>query len=305
MPSSEILCVGELLWDSLPAGLFLGGAPFNVAAHLHALGVPAAMVTRVGADRLGTEALARLVASGVAADMVQIDPVRETGFVSVSLGSEGSPTYEIREPAAWDFVELRSELLERAARSRALVFGSLAQRNPISRGTIEQLRQVATCNVFDVNLRPPFDEPEVVRRSLACANIVKLNESELAQLSAWFGLPTELREATRAIAEQFGCKTVCVTRGAAGAVLLHRDRWTEHAGFRVEVRDTVGSGDAFLAALLAGLLAGDDDADVLQRANRLGAFVATQAGAIPAHPRPGEGAVFAPRERMGPDIAND
>lgn len=291
MATPEILCVGEVLWDSLPSGLFLGGAPFNVAAHLHALGAPVGVITRVGSDRLGTEALQRLRRRGISTDLVQVDPVRETGFVSVVLDASGIPAYEILEPAAWDFIELKRGLQDRAARTAALVFGSLAQRSPVSRGTIEQLCDVAAVRVFDVNLRPPHDNPQTVRQSLARADIVKLNEHELQQVSAWFGLPQGLRKGAIALAESFSCRTVCVTRGGNGAALLHEGRWAEHPGYQVEVKDTVGSGDAFLAAFLSGLLAGHDDQTILQDANLLGAYVATQFGAIPVH-RTGDLAVI-------------
>lgn len=294
MDARQVLCVGELLWDALPGGLFLGGAPFNVAAHLRALGVPVAMITRVGADRLGREAAARLAGAGVAAELVQTDPAHETGFVTVVLDGDGSPCYQICEPAAWDFLALEPGLLQRAARAAALVFGSLAQRNPVSRDTIRQLCEAAPCTVFDVNLRPPYDDPEIVRESLGHADIVKINQDELAQLCAWFGLPPDLREASAALSARFACETVCVTRGAHGAALLHGGRWTEHPGFRVQVRDTVGAGDAFLAALVAGLLAGDPEAVLLERANRLGAEVAA---------RTGGGAVLAPPDTMKPGEA--
>jgi fructokinase len=283
MSAPEVLCVGEVLWDSLPAGIFLGGAPFNVAGHLHALGVPVGMISRVGDDRLGTEALQRLARYGIATDLVQVDDALPTGFVSVTLDAEGVPDYDIVKPAAWDGIELREGVLERAERAGAIVFGSLAQRSWVTRETIRRLCRVDVPKVFDVNLRPPYDDAGIVRHSLASADIVKLNEHELARMAAWFGLPAGLREATEALADRFGCGTVCVTRGGEGSALLHQGRWTEHAGYRVEVRDTVGSGDAFLAAFLAGLLAGQDDETILRHANLLGAYVATQYGAIPAY----------------------
>ena len=283
MRGVEVLCVGEVLWDSLPAGLFLGGAPFNVAGHLHALGVPVGMVSRVGHDRLGGEALQRLRRSGIGTDLLQRDSKRPTGFVSITLDDAGIPAYDIVSPAAWDYIELDDGLLERAERSAAIVFGSLAQRSPVSGATIERLCETDVPKVFDVNLRPPYDGVAVVRRSLGYADVVKLNEHELAQMAAWFGLPEGLRAGAAALAERFGCRTICITRGEAGSALLHDGRWTEHAGYRVEVKDTVGSGDAFLAAFLAGWLAGRDDDALLQHANLLGAYVATQHGAIPAY----------------------
>jgi fructokinase len=283
MSAPEVLCVGELLWDSLPSGLFLGGAPFNVAGHLHALGVAVRVVSRVGGDRLGREALLRLERRGIATELVQTDARLPTGFVSVEVDGAGIPAYEIVAPAAWDAIELREGAVARAERAAAIVFGSLAQRNPVSRRTIERLCEARVPKVFDVNLRPPHDDPEVVRRSLVRSDVVKLNDHELRQMAGWLGLPAGLRDGAAALADRFGCETVCITRGAAGAALLRQGRWSEHPGYRVEVRDTVGSGDAFLAAFLAGLLAGHDDAALLRRANLLGAYVAGQFGAIPAY----------------------
>ena len=222
---------------------------------------------------------------GLDTRLVQVDDTLPTGFVSVSVVADGIPSYDIEQPAAWDAIELAEGVFERAEAARAIVFGSLAQRSPGSRETIRRLWQADALQVFDVNLRPPFEDREVVRDSLAAADIVKLNEAELGRLAGWFGCPADARRAAEALAERFGCATVCVTRGAEGAALLREGRWTEHAGFAVEVRDTVGSGDAFLAALLAGLLSGDDDGAVLGAANLLGAFVASRDGAVPPHDR--------------------
>lgn len=283
MVGSEVLCVGEVLWDSLPSGLFLGGAPFNVACHLHALGVSAGIVSRVGADRLGTEALQRIEAQGIATGLIQRDPALETGFVSVTMTPGGIPSYGVIAPAAWDRIELEEGLLERTARASAMVFGSLAQRDAVSRLTIEQLCAVDTFKVFDVNLRPPHDDSGIVRTSLAHADLIKLNDAELQQMAEWFGLPSELRDATTALAELFECGTICVTRGGNGAALLREGRWSEHSGFRVNARDTVGAGDAFLAAILSGMLSGNDDDNLLRHANLLGAYVATQSGATPVY----------------------
>jgi fructokinase len=282
MPSAEILCVGEVLWDALPEGLFLGGAPFNVACHLRAAGAPVTMVSRIGDDRLGDEMLRRAARYGVGTDLVQTDPELPTGFVHVSVDSAGNPRYEILAPAAWDAIAATDALLDRAAKARAIVFGSLAQRSPISRDTIQRLWATDALMVFDVNLRPPFTDREIVRQSLGRADVVKLSDEELARVAEWFALRGTFRETVAALAETFACPAVCVTRGSEGAALWHDGKWTEHPGFKVEVRDTVGAGDAFLAVLLSGLLAGESDTALLQHANLIGAYVATQFGAVPA-----------------------
>ena len=280
---ADVVCVGEILWDALPAGLFLGGAPFNVACHLHSLGARTEVISRLGRDRLGVEALRRVRGKGLSTDLIQLDDHLPTGFVTVSLEGEGGPAYEIHAPAAWDAIEATEASLRQAARARAVVFGSLAQRNPVSHRGIRRICQAAPLRVFDVNLRPPHDDVDVVRESLEMAGIVKLNQEELGRMAAWFDLPTGLRVAALALAERFHCDTLCVTRGEEGAALLHRGRWLEHPGYPVEVVDTVGAGDAFLAALLHGLLTGVPDEMLLGRACRLGAYVASCPGAIPTY----------------------
>lgn len=283
MGGTEALCVGEVLWDSLPSGLNLGGAPFNVACHLQALGVPVGVVSRVGADAPGRDALREMARRGIGTELVQVDAARPTGLVNVDVADPRNPTYEIVEPAAWDAIELTDALLRRAGDARYLVFGSLAQRHPITRATVARLLDTPATRVFDVNLRPPHVDAEIVRRCLQRADVVKLNHDELRQLAAWYGLPAGAREAAGAMATAFGCRLVCVTRGPDGAALWHDGAWTEHPGFDVEVADTVGAGDAFLAAVLAGLLAGASDRALVERANLLGAYVATQVGAVPRH----------------------
>jgi fructokinase len=282
MATAEVLCVGEVLWDALPEGLFLGGAPFNVACHLRAAGVSVSMVSRVGADRLGDEVLRRATRYGVETDLIQVDDELPTGFVRVNVGDAGNPSYEICSPAAWDSIEPSETLLGRAARARAIVFGTLAQRAPLSRSTIQRLWDTSALMVFDVNLRPPVEDVQVIERSLRRADVVKLSEDELRRIAKWFDLGDTTRDAMTALAASFDCSVVCVTRGSKGAVLLHDGAWTEHPGFEVEVRDTVGAGDAFLAVLLAGLLNGTSDEALLQHANLMGAYVVTQFGAVPA-----------------------
>ena len=287
MAGSEVLCVGEVLWDALPAGLFLGGAPFNVACHLRAAGLPVAIASRVGADLLGEEALRRAAHYGLATDLVQVDPTLRTGFVRVTLDETGEATFDIVAPTAWDAIEPDPLLVRRAADARAIVFGTLAQRSAVTRGTIERLWDAEALLVFDANLRAPYDDAEVVRRSLHRAQLVKVSDRELRRIAGWFALPpvdgpgASLRRTVAALAEAFACRTICVTRGSAGAALWQDGSWTEHPGFEVEVQDTVGAGDAFLAVLLSGLLGGGDARAVLEHANLIGAYVATQRGAVP------------------------
>lgn len=281
--SDDILCVGEILWDALPDGLFLGGAPFNVACHLRALGEEVAFVSRVGDDVLGDEAMRRLRAYSLDTDLMQVDESLPTGFVRVDLDATGEPDYEIVEPAAWDAITLSDALRQRADEAAALVFGSLAQRADPSRRTIRALCATDALRVFDINLRPPYIDREVVERSLTSADVVKLNDHELRRLRSWFDLPSGAEAAMDELAATFKCSAVCVTWGGEGARLWKDGQCWSHPGYAAEVADTVGAGDAFLAALLSGILNDLDGATVLDRANQLGAYVASRSGALPSY----------------------
>jgi fructokinase len=239
------------------------------------------MVSRVGADHLGEEAVRRAQLYGVGTDLVQVDPALPTGFVSATIDDSGQASYVIVDGVAWDAIEPNEVLLARAEKALAIVFGSLAQRHATTRRTIERLWESKALLVFDLNLRPPFEDRDVILRSLERADVVKVTREELQRLAGWFGLPRGEREAASALSRAFSCPVICVTRGPAGAALWRDDTWTEHSGFEVVVRDTVGAGDAFLAVLLAGLLSGADNETLLKNANLTGAHVATQFGALP------------------------
>lgn len=282
--SDDILCIGEILWDALPEGLFLGGAPFNVARHLHALGEDVAFVSRGGDDTLGREALRRLRAQGLDDDLVQTDDTLPTGFVRVALDAgTGEPDYRIMEPAAWDAIARTDALERRAEQAAALVYGSLAQRATSSRQTIRRLWETDALCVFDVNLRPPYEARSVVEPSLRAADVVKLNDDELDRMREWFGVTGEAETAMADLANTFECEVVCVTWGGDGARLWMDGTSWHHPGHAVDVEDTVGAGDAFLSALIAGLLAGRAGTGLLALANRLGAYVAAHSGAVPAY----------------------
>jgi fructokinase len=304
-----VLGIGELLWDLLPEGArlggvpidgsssigSLGGAPANFAVMAGRLGNHAAILSRVGRDDLGREALVRLEAMPVDQSSLQIDPVHETGRVTVKLEA-GQPSYSIHHPAAWDFLELTDTWVQLAERADAVCFGSLAQRSQESRQTIQTLvaqTRAACVRVLDVNLRAPFYSCEVLVESLELASVVKMNDAELPQLLALVGLPVEgerpqdlsLRQgAERLLGEFPTLELVAVTRGSRGSLLVRRDAWHEHPGFAAVVADTIGAGDAFTVALTHGLLQGADLAALNEAGNRCGAWVAAQSGAMPCLP---------------------
>ena len=255
-PSPTVLTVGESLFDSLPSGLFLGGAPLNVSVHAAQLGLNAAVATRVGDDALGEEIVFRLACRGVDTSLVQVDPARRSGLVRVVMkGSE--PTYTILD-GAWDFLEASEELLAAAAAADAVVFGSLAQRNPAARAAITQLAATSRKAVFDANFRPPHVDASVINGCARTCWLLKLNEAEAAQVAAWTPELASHTGSSAAMAALLGTHFQChcvVTLGGDGAALflLGRGTWT-HRGCPVTAIDAVGAGDAFLASLLRGLL---------------------------------------------------
>jgi len=289
-----ILGLGELLWDVLPEGPRLGGAPANFTVMAGQLGNHAVLLSRMGRDDPGRTAVDRLDPLPVDASLLQVDPAHETGRVTVYFEG-GEPRFTIHQPAAWDFLELSDEWVRLAERADALCFGSLAQRCRESRQTIQTLaaQSSAACiRVFDVNLRPPFYSGEVIQESLELATVVKMSDSEAPLVLGLLGLPVSegtaeevLRlDAERLLVEFPSLEMVAVTRGANGSLLVTREEWHAHAGIQVKVADTIGAGDAFTAALTHYMLRGADLATLNEAGNRWGAWVASQVGAMPALP---------------------
>jgi fructokinase len=289
-----ILGIGELLWDMLPEGPQLGGAPANFAVMAGRLGNHAAVLSRIGRDELGRKAVELLDPLPADTSFLEVDPEHETGRVTVEFAG-GQPHYTIHEPAAWDFMELTDEWVQLAERADAICFGSLAQRANESRQTIQTLaaQTSAKCvRIFDVNLRAPFISGEAIQESLELATVVKMNDGEVPQVLALLGLSAEeessgewLRRGAERLLEEFpGINLVAVTRGDRGSVLVAREEWSEHPGYPVKVADTIGAGDAFTAAITHYLLRGASLATLNEAGNRWGGWVASQSGAMPLLP---------------------
>ena len=288
-----VLCFGEILWDVLPHGRFAGGAPFNVAYHLHRQGMPVRVISAVGRDAAGDELLARVAGWGVPADTIARHASLETGYVRAEVSAAGDARYTIARPVAWDEIPVDAAHLELARTARAIVFGSLALRSPANRAALTQLiaaLPVSAWRVFDVNLRAPHDDLALVAEFARGVSLLKLNAAEAARLASGADeAPGREERDARALATRFGARRVCVTAGARGAGFLLDGDWFWEDGRPVTVADTVGSGDAFLAALLRANLEGSAPAVALRRACRIGEWVATQPGATPDYERwPGE-----------------
>jgi fructokinase len=306
-----ILGIGELLWDILPedsqhgrvsstdphATSMLGGAPANFTVMAGRLGDHAAILSCIGRDELGRLAVDRLDPMPVDTSALEVDPVHETGRVTVSFVN-GEPRYTIHQPAAWDFMELTDEWVKLAERADAICFGSLAQRDVESRKTIQTLAAntpTACIRVFDVNLRAPFYSPEVIQESLELATVLKMNEDEAPLILDLLGLPLDAEPvrqnakyqrtcAERLLAEFPALELVAITRGGRGSLLVNREEWHDHPGLPVKVADPIGAGDAFTAAMTHYLLRGAGLAALNEAGNRCGGWVASQPGAMPALP---------------------
>lgn len=283
----RIVGIGEALWDLLPGGRQMGGAPANFAYHARELGGDVRMVSRVGADALGRELLARLHALGIPTDGVETDPDRPTGTVTVTLEATGEPQYTIHEGVAWDNLRGEPPGREAVAAADAVCFGTLGQRSEPARTTIRDLVRSAAhaqLRILDVNLRQRYWSGPVVADSLALANVLKLNETELPRLADLFALTGDVRAQLSQLADRHGLRVVAYTRGGAGSLLMVDGRWSDHPGVPTTVADTVGAGDSFTAALAHGLLRGWAADAINARANAVAAFVASRPGGTPPLP---------------------
>jgi fructokinase len=283
--SYNVIGLGELLWDVFPKGKELGGAPANFAYMTSLLGDQGIVASRVGSDALGRTAGRRLERIGLRSKYLQLDTKHPTGTVKVEVDPGGQPTFEIAETVAWDFFEFTPEWQRLASTADALCFGTLAQRSPQSRATIRSfLKEVGagTTRVFDVNLRQAFYSADILLESMKLADIVKLNQDELPTVVKLLGhVFDEEERAARWLRATYNLRLVCVTRGAKGSLLVSGNEMSQHPGCRVVVADTVGSGDAFTAALVYHYLRRGSLATLNEAANRMGAWVASQTGATP------------------------
>ena len=285
--SCKILAVGEVLWDLLPTGKQLGGAPANFTFHCRSLGALARLVTRVGDDDFGRQVLERFRLLGLPTETVQVDPTWPTGTVTVTLAADGQPRFTIHEHVAWDRITADEAGLAVADAADAVCFGSLAQRSEPARRAIRALVSAArpeALRVFDVNLRPPFVDRDVIADSLELADVLKLNDQELPVLAALFDLPAGVRQGMEELAGRFGLSLVALTRGAGGSLLLADGHWSDHPGRPAEVCDTIGAGDSFTACLVVGLLVGRPLDAINSHANEVAAFVCSQPGGTPSIP---------------------
>lgn len=284
MPLTQnyICCFGEVLWDLLPSGKLPGGAPMNVATHLQNLGTPSVVISRVGNDELGDEIKAFLKGKNCTLDFLQTDEIHPTGKVNVFLSEKHEATYEIVHPVAWDFISISPETIDLVKNAKGLIFGTLSCRDTHTKNTLLSLLGFAPLKIYDVNFRPPHYTQELVETFLHKADIVKMNEDELAIITEWYGF-TEGNDEQKLsqLKDKFNLQTLIVTQGGNGAMVLAAQGFFKSEGFKVTVMDTIGSGDSFLAGFLTNYLAGKSIDYALTYACALGALVASHKGANP------------------------
>ena len=278
----NIICFGEVLWDMLPSGAKPGGAPLNVAIHLKKQGINPILISKVGSDRNGVNLIEFLKDSDLKTDTIQKDSKLPTSEVLVHLDENKNATYEICEPVAWDNILINHEIVNSVKTADLIIYGSLASRNKTTRNTLFRiLEESLATRLVDINLRTPYDNSEWIEELLHISDFAKLNDDELIKIAGWNNMNGSEEELIRWFSDYFKCPTVCVTRGANGALLFINNNFYLHPGFKVNAVDTVGAGDSFLASLVVNLSKNIHPEKALEKACATGAFVASQSGAVP------------------------
>ena len=281
MSSVQVVCFGEVLWDIFPTYKIIGGAPLNVGLRLKSFGVNAAMISSVGEDQNGREVIDHLKQHKMDHSYIQKDPDLPTGSVMVALDEQGTASYEIHKPVAWDHIQLTQANIELVSQADVFVFGSLVCREKNSRHTLVKLIDHANFKVFDVNLRAPYYKMSWVIELMKKADFIKMNDEELDEICVALGHEKITLEAQIAfIAKETNTEAICITRGGDGAVLFQDNKHFYNEGFRVIVEDTVGAGDSFLATLIKRLvLENCHPQTAIDHACAVGSLVASKRGA--------------------------
>lgn len=271
-----------MLWDVFPTHKKIGGAPLNVAIRLKSLDNDVAIISKVGTDNLGDTLLKFIQDKKVSTQNINKDNSLNTGKVEVTLDKKGSASYNIMFPSAWDYIEFTESNQNLVKSSDAFIFGSLIGRNSTSKNTLLQLLEFANYKIFDVNLRPPHYSVDLLAELMSWADFIKFNDEELLEISQFFGSKyNEIEKNMAFISEYTNTKQICVTKGKNGAILLYDGQFYSNDGYEVNVIDTVGSGDSFLATLVNFLMKNEHPQEAIDIACAVGAIVANSEGANP------------------------
>ncbi len=273
---------GEILFDVFLEHKKIGGAPLNVASRLNSLGGEVAIISSIGNDENGKILVDYLKESGINTDAIQVNEMYPTGIVNVILNEKGNASYDINYPSSWDKIETTNQNIEMVKNADFLVYGSLSSRDFVSKNTLQTLLDVAKYKIFDVNLRSPHYAKKTIIDLMQTADFIKFNDDELNEICDDLNSNIKsLEQNIKFIAKETNTPTVCVTLGSHGAILFTNNTFYYNCGFKVNVVDTVGSGDSFLAALIIKLLNGEDPQYALNHACAIGAIVAQSEGANP------------------------
>jgi len=276
----QIVCYGEVLWDMLPTGKKLGGAPLNVALRFQSLGDKSIIISSIGKDQDGEDIIRHIQKRSAITDHLQISNKFETSKVLVTLNDTGSATYEIKKPCAWDDIILLDKDKKAVRESDAFIFGSLSARMKTSRQTLLSLIKESKFNVFDINLRAPHYQQKTLESLMQKADFIKLNDEEIEEICKTMNSGTQLIEDNiRFLSKKTNTKNICVTLGGKGAILFENGKFYYNHGYKIIVADTVGSGDSFLAALINQILNNAASQKALDFACATGAVVASKHGA--------------------------
>ena len=288
MNANKLVGIGEALWDVLPEGKKIGGAPANFAYHVSQFGLESCVVSAIGDDKLGDEIIENFDAKGLNKIIEKVP--YPTGTVQVEIDQAGVPQYEIKENVAWDNIPYTEELDALAKETRAVCFGSLAQRSVVSRTTINKFLDAMPKNddslvVFDINLRQSFYNAEILENSMRRCNILKINDEELVTISRLFGWPgIDLEDKCWLLLGKFDLKMLILTCGVNGSYVFTPGNYSFRETPIVEVADTVGAGDSFTAAFISSIIKGKPIPEAHKTAVEVSAFVCTQNGAMPVLP---------------------
>ncbi|SEL39375.1 carbohydrate kinase family protein [Parapedobacter koreensis] len=286
MSNSEnktVVCYGEVLWDMLPTGKQPGGAPMNVAYHLQQLGKHPTVISKVGFDDLGKQLIETLAAKNIPTDFIQIDHEKPTSVVTATFKNKQEMVYTISEDVAWDYIEKMPNQESIVRHANYFVYGSLAARNRQSFEALLSLLEMANLKTLDLNLRAPFYNRDLLEVLLSSADILKVNRDELELVSGWFSALSAEKEQMQLVKDRFHLQSIMLTRGKAGAILNIADEWHATNGLPIQVEDTIGCGDAFLAAFISKQIENKTIDETLRHANQLAAFIATKKGACPGY----------------------
>ncbi|WP_406824258.1 carbohydrate kinase family protein [Pedobacter sp. KACC 23697] len=281
---NKVITIGEILWDVFSEGKKAGGSSMNVALNLHKQGIESRFISAIGNDENGKELVNFLTGNHFGTDLIQVNAELPTSTVVVQLDENHQATYTIKQPVAWDDIKITEENITAVKQADALVYCSLTCREEKSKNTILALLENAKTKIFDINLRTPFYSKELIGALLAKADILKINEDEMVWVKESFGLTGNTDEQLlKQLSSQFNIEIICLTLGDKGACVLKEGKLFKHAGYKVQVADTVGAGDAFLATFIACYLQGYPMETILDNACKVGAFVASQPGANPEY----------------------